>query len=162
VCQGAAEEGEAEIRRGWAAWVSTGSEFHREEFLGWRAEACAKMGRIDEGLALLAEALDFVERTDERHHEAEIHRLRGELHLLQGDEAEAEASYRAAIDVARKQQAKSWELRATLNLCRLLQQEGRREEARQMLAEITGWFTEGFDTPDFKEAKALLDELGSP
>jgi adenylate cyclase len=161
-CQGAAEEAEAEIRRGAAGWEATGSEFQKEEFLGWQAEACAKMGRIDQGLALLAKALEFVEKTDERHHEAEIRRLRGELLLVQGDETEAEADYRAAIEVARRQQAKSWELRATVSLARLLQQQGKREEAREMLAAIYGWFTEGFDTTDLKEAKALLQELESP
>ena len=128
------------------------------------------MGRIDEGLDLLAEALDFVEKTGERYYEAEVRRLRGELLLLQGDfpsssrgdEVEAEADYRTAIEVARRQSAKSLELRATVSLSRLLQRQGKREEAREMLAEIYGWFTEGFDTRDLREAKALLDELGSP
>ncbi|HUW14625.1 MAG TPA: tetratricopeptide repeat protein, partial [Anaerolineae bacterium] len=170
VRQGAAEEGEAELRRALAAWESIGSVFVRGEFLSWLAEACAKTGRIEEGLALLAEALAFVEETDERASEAEMHRLRGELLLLQGsvpsssrvDETGAEAEYRTAIEVARRQQAKSWELRATTSLSRLLRQQGKREEALHMLGEIYGWFTEGFGTADLREAKALLDGLRSP
>jgi DNA-binding SARP family transcriptional activator len=161
VCQGAAEEGETELRRGLAAWEAGGSEFHKQEFLTWRAEACVKMGRMDEGFALLAEALAFVEQTDGHHYEAEIRRVMGELRLLRGRVLEAEADYRTAIEVARGQCARSLELRATVSLSRLLRQQGKREEARQMLAQIYGWFTEGFDTPDLQEAKALLDELQS-
>jgi len=101
-----------------------------------------------------------VEETDERHWEAELYRLRAELLLMQGDDAEAEASFHKAVEVARRQQAKSWELRATVSLCRLWQKQGKVDEARQMLAEIYNWFTEGFDTPDLQEAKALLEELG--
>jgi predicted ATPase len=100
-----------------------------------------------------------VEETGERYYEAEIHRLKGELLLMQGDEAEAETSFHKAIEVARRQSAKSWELRATVSLCRLWQKQGKVDEARQMLAEIYGWFTEGFDTPDLQEARALLEEL---
>jgi predicted ATPase len=100
-----------------------------------------------------------VEQTDERHWEVELYRLKGELLLMQGDDAEVEASLQKAIEVARCQSAKSWELRATVSLCRLWQEQGRMDEARQMLAEIYGWFTEGFDTPDLQEAKALLEEL---
>jgi predicted ATPase len=100
-----------------------------------------------------------VEETDERHWEAELYRLKGELLLTQGDKTEAEASFHKAIEVARRQQAKSWELRATVSLCRLWRKQGRVDEARQTLAEIYGWFTEGFDTPDLQEAKALLEGL---
>jgi len=110
-------------------------------------------------LSVLAEALAQVGETDERYYEAEILRLKGVLLLMQGHEAEAEASFHRAIEVARRQQAKSWELRATVSLCRLWQQQGRMDKARQMLAEIYGWFTEGFDTLDLKEARALLEEL---
>ena len=123
------------------------------------AEAQAKAGQPEEGLDTLDEALALVEQTDERHWEAELHRVQGELLLMQGDDAEAEASLHKAIEVARGQSAKSWELRATTSLARLWQEQGRIDEARQMLAEIYGWFTEGFDTPDLQEAKALLDEL---
>jgi predicted ATPase len=100
-----------------------------------------------------------VEQTDERHREAELYRLKGELLPTQGDETEAEASLHKAVEVARRQQAKSWELRATVSLCRLWQEQGKLEEARQRLAEIYDWFTEGFDTPDLQEARTLLDEL---
>jgi predicted ATPase len=123
------------------------------------ADAQAKAGQPGEGLATLAEALVFVEETDQRHWEPELYRLRAELLLMQGDDAEAERSLHKAIEVARRQQAKSWELRATVSLCRLLQKQGKREEAHQLLSEIFGWFTEGFDTPDLKEAQALLQEL---
>ena len=94
------------------------------------------------------------------YHEAEFHRLKRELLLARGDgEAAAEACYRKAIEVARRQQAKSWELRATVSLCRLWRKQDRQEEARHLLAEIYAWFTEGFDTPDLQEAQALLQEL---
>jgi predicted ATPase len=107
----------------------------------------------------LAEALATRNRTGERFYEAEVHRLKGELLLMQGNEAEAEASLHKAIEVARQQQAKSWELRAAMSLSRLWQSQGKREEAHQLLAEIYDWFTEGFDMRDLKEAKALLEEL---
>jgi predicted ATPase len=124
------------------------------------AEAWGKTGRVEEGLRVLADALNVAEVTAERWYEAEQHRIRGGLLLMQGDESAAEASFHRAIEVARRQQARSWELRATTSLCRLWQEQGRREEARQALAEIYGWFTEGFDTGDLIEAKALLEELG--
>jgi predicted ATPase len=117
--------------------------------------------RSEDALRLSGESLARIEKTDLRTSQAEVHRVRGEL-LLKRDEAnvvEAEESFRKAIDVARCQSAKSWELRATMSLARLLAQEGRRDEARTMLAEIYNWFTEGFDTADLKDAKALLDEL---
>ena len=119
----------------------------------------SSVSRVPRQLSVLAEALAQVEKTDERYYEAELRRLKGELLLMQGVETEAEASFHKAIEVARRQQAKSWELRATVSLCRLWQEQGRMAEARQMLAEIYGWFTEGFDTPDLQEAKMLLEEL---
>jgi predicted ATPase len=102
-----------------------------------------------------------VEETVERHWEAKLYRVGGELMLARGDQADAEASFHRVIEVARRQQAKSWELRATVSLCRLWQEQGKREEARERLAEIYGWFSEGFDTVDLIEARALLDELSS-
>jgi predicted ATPase len=98
-----------------------------------------------------------------RDSEAEVHRVRGELLLARGPsgQSEAETSFRKAIDVARQQNAKSWELRAVTSLARVWQQQGRNEEARELLAPVYDWFTEGFDTRDLKEAKALLDELTS-
>jgi len=113
------------------------------------------------GLTALAEALMLVDTTGERWYEPELHRLKGELRLQQSPDshAEAHACFQQALDVARSQQAKSLELRAATSLGRLWQQQGKHAEARQLLAEVYGWFTEGFDTPDLREAKALLDEL---
>ncbi len=110
----------------------------------------------------MTEALAAADEHENRIHEPEIHRLKGELRLKQDDSntAEAQICFERAIEIARKQSAKSLELRATMSLARLLAKEGRRDEARAMLAEIYGWFTEGFDTADLIDAKALLDELG--
>jgi predicted ATPase len=102
-----------------------------------------------------------VDQTDCRYYEAELHRIRGELLLIQSVPAEeqTEASFQKALTIARRQSAKSWELRAAMSLSRLWQRQGKRDEAGKLLAEIYGWFTEGFDTVDLKNAKALLDEL---
>jgi predicted ATPase len=156
---GQVQEGVAQMREGMAAHQSGGLRLYLSRVLGSLAEAQAKAGQPEEGLTTLAKAFAFVEETDERHWEAELYRLQAELLLMQGDDAEAEAGFQKAVEVARRQQAKSWELRATVSLCRLWQQQGRVDEARQMLAEVYGWFTEGFDTPDLQEAKALFEEL---
>ena len=156
---GQVQEGIAQMREGMAALQSVGVRCYLPGTLCTLAEAQAKAGHPGEGLTTLAEVLALVEGTDERHWEAELYRLRAELLLTQGDETGAEASFHRAIEVARRQSARSWELRATVSLCRLWQGQGRMDEARQMLAEIYGWFTEGFDTPDLLEARALLDEL---
>jgi DNA-binding SARP family transcriptional activator/predicted ATPase len=156
---GQAQEGIAVIREGMAARQWPGVRCHLSGTLRSLAEAQAKAGELEEGLATLDEALSLVEQTDERSSEAEIHRLRGELLEMQGDVASAEASFQHAIEVARRQQAKSWELRAATNLARLWQKQGRTDEARQALAQIYGWFSEGFDTADLTEARALLDQL---
>ena len=126
------------------------------------ADACASLGRIDEALTVLDEALPLAE-TEQHYYEAELHRLRGELlqMLTDGDLEGAERCFRKAIDIARGQSAKSWELRATTSIARLLAKQDRREEAHTMLAEIYNWFTEGFDTADLKDAKALLEELSN-
>jgi DNA-binding SARP family transcriptional activator/tetratricopeptide (TPR) repeat protein len=130
------------------------------------AEVYGKAGRAEEGLPLLEEALETSRRTGECIHDAEIHRLRGDLLLVQGGEAgaeagfrDAEACFRRAIEVARGQSAKSWELRATTSLCRLWQRQGKYKRAHRELAAIYNWFTEGFDTADLREAQALLEEL---
>jgi DNA-binding SARP family transcriptional activator/predicted ATPase len=163
---GQVQEGMAQMREGIAIEHSTGCGLHLPRTLGALAEAQARAGNAEEGLATLAEALDLVEQTDERCWEAELHRLRGELLLAQGQEAGAEASlhhaercFQHAIEVARRQQAKSWELRATTSLARLWQAQGRADEAQEALAGIYGWFTEGFGTPDLREARALLETL---
>jgi predicted ATPase len=133
----------------------------RSQWLALLVEACLVIARIEEGLSAVREAIAEVEETEARFYEAELYRLEGELRLASEDAGErgAEAWFRKEIAIARAQQAKSWELRAVTSLARLLARQGKREEARSMLAPIYGWFTEGFDTADLKEAKALLDEL---
>jgi predicted ATPase len=142
-----------------AAMQALGVRCYRSVYLCTLAEAQARAGHAEEALTTLGEAFAFVEDTDECHWEAELYRLKGELLLAQGDDARAEASLHKAVEVARRQSAKSWELRATTSLARLWQEHGRTDEARQRLAEIYGWLTEGFDTPDLKDAEALLEEL---
>ncbi|MBI3328338.1 MAG: hypothetical protein HYZ81_16745, partial [Nitrospinae bacterium] len=121
-------------------------------------------GQAEEGLRVLAEALALVNAGGERRHEAELYRLKGELLLQSGGRGsehhtEAEACFHQALDVARRQEAKSLELRAAMSLSRLWQQQGKQAEARALLAPIYDWFTGGFDTADLREARALLEEL---
>jgi predicted ATPase len=123
------------------------------------AEAQARMGRPEEALATLTEALALLEETDERYWEAELHRVRGKLLLITRGEAEAEASLYQALEVARRQEARSWELRITIDLARLRRDQGRADEARHLLQQAYNWFTEGFDTADLRDARALLEEL---
>ena len=123
------------------------------------AEAQAQAGLLPAALTTLAETLALVEQTEERHWEAELYRLQGELLLAQGDEAAAEASLQQALAVARRQQAKMWELRTVTSLARLWQRQRKPDEARQLLAGVYDWFSEGFDTPALVEARTLLDEL---
>jgi predicted ATPase len=158
---GQVEQGISQMRQGIADTEAKGLRVYQTGILGSLAEAQAEAGRLGEALATLSEALALVEETDERHWEAELHRLRGELLLMNDEGVEAEASLHQALEVARRQNAKSWELRAAMSLSRLWERQGRREHARQLLAEIYGWFTEGFDTADLREAKALLDQLSS-
>jgi predicted ATPase len=168
------------MRQGLATSRATGAEFGQPFFLAQLAEVCGRAGQTEEGLTLLAEALAAVDKTGERFYEAELHRLKGTLTLqkfqVSGSkfqvppnpqlltlspqvEAGAEACFLKAIKIARRQRTKSLELRAVTSLSRLWQQQGKKAEARQMLAEIHGWFTEGFDTQDLQEAKELLEEL---
>ena len=129
---------------------------------GWTACQGLRESRTGrDGLTILDEALGVVHRTGERHGEADLYRLKGELLLAFPTEhqTEAEACFRQAIAITRSQSTKSWELRAVLSLSRLYHQQGKKEEAHRMLAEIYGWFTEGFDTADLQEAKALLQVL---
>jgi predicted ATPase len=158
--QGRHEDGVAEMRQGLAARWAVGARSPEAEYLVRLGEAYGRIGQAEEGLRLLAEALVVVDK-GALWYEAELHRIKGELLLRQAvpDAPQAEACFHQAIDVASRQQATSWELRAALSLSRLWQQQGRRAEARGMLAPIYSWFTEGFDTPDLQEAKALLDEL---
>jgi adenylate cyclase len=123
------------------------------------AEAHTRVGQIEEGLSLVAEALALMGKTGERTFEAVLYVLKGWLLFFKGDPAAAEACFQQAIDIARRRSAKSGELLAVTSLSRLWQMQGKKDEARQMLAEIYGWFTEGFDTKGLREAKALLEEL---
>jgi predicted ATPase len=131
-------------------------------YLALRAEVYGKVGQAVEELRVIAEALEVAAKTQERFYVAELRRLQGELLLTLSTEqyqAEAATCFQQALDIARHQQAKSWELRAAMSLSRLWQQQGKRGEARQLLAPIYGWFTEGFNIADLQEAKALLEEL---
>jgi tetratricopeptide (TPR) repeat protein len=157
--QGQVDEGMALMRQSIADFQAMGITGRQAYSLATLATAYWKMGQTEEGLTLLAEALVLVEESEGRWCEAQIHRVKGELLSTQGDAAEAEASFCKAIEVARRQQAKSLELQAVTGLCRLWGKQGKREEARRMLEEIYGWFTEGFDTRDLREARALLEEL---
>ncbi len=151
--------GLARMRRHMLELQAAGSEYINDRCLAFIATALVRMGRFDEGFCTIDEAFPFIERSGQRYYEAEMHRLKGELLLAQdsSNAAQAEKSFRTAIEVARKQHAKSWELRATTSLARLLAKQGHRNEARAMLADIYHFFTEGFDTADLKDAKALLD-----
>jgi predicted ATPase/class 3 adenylate cyclase len=159
--QGQGEEGMRQVRQGLATWRATGAAVHIPYFCTVLAEVCDHLGHPEDGLQALAEAHTLVEQHDQRWWEAEVYRLQSVLLLRQPGtpQAEAEAWLQRALDVARRQHAKSLELRAALSLSRLWQQQGKRDEARQLLAPIYGWFTEGFDTADLQEAKALLQEL---
>ena len=159
--QGFAEEGIAQIRQGLAAYRATGEEVRCPYYLALLAETYGNTGQTAAGLTTLTEALATAHTTGERWWEPELHRLRGELLLTRSTEkhAEAETCFHQALDVARHLQAKSLELRAAMSLSRLWQHQGKRDEARELLAPIYGWFTEGFDTADLQEAKALLEEM---
>ena len=161
VVQGREKEGIAQLRQYLATVLQQNIQLLRPSVLGLLAEAYGRAGQAEDGLTVLDEALGLVHRTGERHGEADLYRLKGELLLALpvAHQAEAEACFRQAIAIARGQSAKSWELRAVLSLSRLCQQQGKTEEARPMLAEIYGWFTEGLDTADLQEAKALLEVI---
>jgi class 3 adenylate cyclase/predicted ATPase len=159
--QGQGKAGLALVRQGTAAWQGTGAALLVPYFCTMLAEVADHLGYTEEGLQALAEGHTLVEQQEERWWEAEIHRLRGVLLLRQPGTppAEAESWLRRALDVARRQEAKSLELRAATSLARLWQSQGKRQEAYDLLAPVYGWFTEGFDTADLQEAKALLAEL---
>jgi predicted ATPase len=159
--QGCGDEGIALMRKGFADREGLNVRGGRGLLLGWLVEACADVGRIEEALATLAEALAWAEETGERWYEAEYHRLRGELLLQQteANAAQAEACFQQALTVARRQQAKSWELRAATSLARLWQEQGKSHAAYELLAPVYGWFSEGFAMPDLQQAQALLVEL---
>jgi predicted ATPase len=176
--QGQGKDGIAQMQQGLAAYRETGAKLTGPYFLALLAEAYGTVGQVAEGLGVVAEALAAVDKAGERLWEAELYRLKGQLTLqkfqvsgsrfqvqespkseVRGPESEAEECFLKAIEIARKQQAKSLELRAVMSLGRLWQQQGKKDEARQLLVEIYDWFTEGFDTVDLQEAKVLLEEL---
>jgi class 3 adenylate cyclase/predicted ATPase len=195
--EGAPEKGVAQMCEGLATRQRTGAQNYEPYFLALLAEAYGRGGNTAEGLRVIGKALEVIDKTDEHHYKAELHRLKGELtlqsqaslgqvagksrashrqvqnksktsqnksrtdpqSLTPDPQGEAEACFLKSLDVAREQQAKSWELRTTTSLARLWQRQGKIAEAHQMLSEIYGWFTEGFDTKDLQEAKALLEEL---
>ena len=149
------------IREGLAAYLATGTRHYYGYYLALLAEALGEAGRREEALQALSEALDFASQTNERYFESELYRLRGEALLKAGivSAPDAERCFHQAIDIAKQQQAKSLELRAVMSLARLWQQLDKTEDAHRMLEDVYGWFTEGFDTTDLKDARALLEEL---
>jgi predicted ATPase len=183
---GSIEEGQAQMREGLAALRATGAELLRPYLLALLAEACGRRGQIEAGLGALEEALVAADEHAERFYEADLYRLKGELLLWKGVGADrkpaaaeiskgqagglvttggsplqtnAEACFQTALTIARRQEAKWLELRAALSLSRLWQRQGKTVEARELLTSIYGWFTEGFETADLQEAKALLEAL---
>jgi predicted ATPase len=159
--QGQAQVGIEQMHQGMIAYRATGAEINRSYWLALLAEAHGSLGQPEEGLTALTEALALVDTTGERVWEPELYRLKGALLLQQSssNQPEAESCFHQAIGVARNQQAKSLELRAATSLARLWQQQGKHQEAHDLLAPVYYWFTEGFDTADLQEAKALLDAL---
>jgi predicted ATPase len=177
--QGQGEAGLSLLQQGWAALQAIGTRIYSSTYLLMMAHPYGRLGRLGEGLDIIAEAEAFIAETGECWEEAELYRLKGELTLQKFQvqssefkvpntqpltpstqaEAEAEACFLQAIAIAQKQQAKSWELRASTSLARLWQQQGKRAEAHKLLSEVYNWFTEGFDTKDLQEAKVLLAEL---
>ncbi|MBV9814616.1 MAG: AAA family ATPase, partial [Alphaproteobacteria bacterium] len=156
---GEVTRGTSLLRGGLAAYHAGGVELFVPHYLDLLAAACEVAGQAEDGLSLLDDALRIVERTGERWFEAELNRHKGQLALSQGDAETADELYRKALSIAREQEAKLWELRAAVSLAQLHRDRGRCTEARDLLKPVYDWFTEGFDTPDLKTAKTLLDEL---
>jgi predicted ATPase/DNA-binding SARP family transcriptional activator len=156
---GQVEEGIKNIKVGIADNLESDNLLLMSGHLCSLAEAYARSGQPGEGIKTLEDAFDSIEQTNEHHWEVEVYRIQGELLLMQGDEDKAEASFLKAIEIARRQSAKSWELRATISLARQWHNQGRVEDARQVLGEIYSWFTEGFDSPDLRETKMLLEAM---
>jgi predicted ATPase len=164
------EEGTSQLRQGQEGYRATGAAAGWDRGLAELARSCLHEGQYEEGLRLMDEAFELMNQKTMRYYAAEMYRIKGELLLqqfnVQGSRfksdnplSEAEACFLKAIEIARSQRAKSWELRAATSLARLWQQQGKRAEAHELLSEVYDWFTEGFDTKDLQEARALLDEL---
>jgi len=158
--QGQSETGLAQLRQGMTAVLTMGNRLSQPFCLVLLAEALGRAGKVEEGLRALADALSAFETSARGDMRTEAYRLQGELLLRQAtpEVARAEACFQQALALARRQQAKSWELRTAISLARLWQQQGQRAKADALLMSIYGWFTEGFDTADLQEAKALLEE----
>ena len=158
--QGNVKEGIAQIKQSLRAWEVTESEVNKTYHLALLAEAYGKNGEIEEGLNVLSEALTLVEKNGERWYEAELYRLKGDLLLMRdGVEEEVEGCFRLALEVARRQNARSFELRTALSLYRLWQRNGKFVEAQDLLQNVYEGFTEGFETKDLQDAKTLLEVL---
>jgi predicted ATPase len=153
--------GITQLRQGVRASQGAGIGVYQPYWLALLAEADAQVGQPEDGLTALEESFAVMHATEEYLHHAELHRIKGTLLLACSEDrhAEAEACYHQALDVARRQQAKSWELRAATSLARLWKSKNKRQEAYHLLVPVYNWFTEGFDTADLQEAKALLQEL---
>jgi predicted ATPase len=160
---GKASEAIQMINSGITTYRSTGSRVYLPFFLAHLSRAYAELGQFDDAWRCVGEAMTVVETTKEQWYEAEINRIKGEiaLNLPQPGSAQAGAYFERALTVARMQQAKSWELRAAMSMARLWRDQGKPQQAHDLLAPVYAWFTEGFDTRDLKEAKALLEELAS-
>jgi len=152
------------ITSGMTARRLTGTTFETPWYLAHLANIYAKLDRFDDAWRYMSEAMMAIETTQERWFEAEANRMAGQIALLspEPNAAKAQAYFERALQCARQQQAKSWELRAAMSMARLWCDQGKPQQARELLAPIYGWFTEGFDTRDLKDAKALLEELQSP
>src|SRR5260370_27195717 len=159
VKKGDVAEGISFLRSGLKAYRSTGAEMFMPFFVALLARAYEIGGQVEQGVALLIKALQIVERTGERWFAAELNRHKGQLMLRLGSAEAAEELYCKALSIAQEQEAKLWELRAATSLARRRRDQGRHSEARDLLKPVYGWFTEGFNTPDLKETKALLGEL---
>jgi Predicted ATPase len=164
--QGSVEEGMTEMRQGVAEYQQTATALLRPQFLGWLSEALGKVGEYEEALGHVDGSLGLAHRSGDALYLPELHRIRGELLLMQAKGnlnprtvADAEECFRRSIKIARRQEAKSWELRTSVSLARLYQSQNRTEEAQEALTTAFDWFTEGFETKDVREAKSLLDQL---
>jgi predicted ATPase len=159
--QGRRDEALSLLQSGYEAFRATGAELRVPSYLATLADAFTQLGRFDEAHKALAEGLEAAERNDDRCHEAELHRLRGELLLAESFEqaSAAEVCFRQAIETSHVQQSRAWELRAAISLARLWSRLGRRQEAHDALSSVYSQYTEGLTTPDLVEARALLDSL---
>ena len=160
---GKASDAVRALTSGMTSLQSTGATLYESWHMWHLAVAYAELGQLDDARRCIDDAMDKVERSKEKWCEAEVHRIAGEIALksLPPDAEKAEKHFDRALAVARQQQAKSWELRAAMSIARLWRDQGKLQQARELLAPVYGWFTEGFDTLDLKEAKALLDELAT-